>query len=266
MLQRISRRERDRERERERERNKERKTQGPKLWWSKGALISFLSIYRLLYKKFLSTVIKIRKPNVQQPLPREQGNNGHKVRRQPISQERGWRLSSFVAKRMFTKGDSSLSHTMTSVPGSSVLFHFDKEQRTYEKQNVGILLLNTPWQLLSCGPILCNSMDFSQLGSFCPWDFPGKNTGVGCHYLLQGIFLIQGSNLHLLCLLHCRQNFYLLSHGGSRFIMSIIFVTKKTSKCYFHWLQKSLSEKCNSKLVDQHITHKYICILWGFLL
>ena len=35
----------------------------------------------------------------------------------------------------------------------------------------------------------------------CPWDSPGKNTGVGCHALLQGIFLTQGSNPHLLCLL-----------------------------------------------------------------
>ena len=26
----------------------------------------------------------------------------------------------------------------------------------------------------------------------CPWDFPGKNTGVGCHFLLRGIFLTQG--------------------------------------------------------------------------
>ena len=32
----------------------------------------------------------------------------------------------------------------------------------------------------------------------CPWDFPGKNTGVGCHALLQGIFLTQGSNPSLL--------------------------------------------------------------------
>ena len=71
-------------------------------------------------------------------------DDGHKFRRQYVSQERGSRLSSFVIKRMFTKGDSSLSHIMTSVPGSSVLFHFDKEQRTYEKQHVGILLLNTP--------------------------------------------------------------------------------------------------------------------------
>ena len=36
----------------------------------------------------------------------------------------------------------------------------------------------------------------------CPWDTPTKNTGVGCHALLQGIFLIQGSSLCLLCLLH----------------------------------------------------------------
>ena len=36
-----------------------------------------------------------------------------------------------------------------------------------------------------------------------PWDFPGKNTGVGCYFLLQGILLTQGLNLHLLRLLHC---------------------------------------------------------------
>ena len=32
----------------------------------------------------------------------------------------------------------------------------------------------------------------------CPWDSPGKNTGVGCHALLQGIFPTQGLNLHSL--------------------------------------------------------------------
>ena len=40
---------------------------------------------------------------------------------------------------------------------------------------------------------------------FCPWDLPGKDTGVGCHLLLQGIFPTQGSNLHLL---HCGQIIY----------------------------------------------------------
>ena len=88
-----------------------------------------MSVYRLWYKKFLTTMIKMRKPNIQQPLPREQGiNNGHKVRRQSTSQERGSRLSSFAVKRMFTKGDSSLSHTMTPVPGSSVLFHLKRNK------------------------------------------------------------------------------------------------------------------------------------------
>ena len=35
----------------------------------------------------------------------------------------------------------------------------------------------------------------------CPWNSPGKNTGVGCHFLLQGIFPTQGLNMHLLYLL-----------------------------------------------------------------
>ena len=45
-----------------------------------------------------------------------------------------------------------------------------------------------------------------------PWDFPSKNTGVGCHRLLQTIFLTQGSNPGLL---HCRQTLYCLSYQGS---------------------------------------------------
>ena len=45
--------------------------------------------------------------------------------------------------------------------------------------------------------------------------FLGKNTGVGCYFLLQAVFLTQGSNLHLLCLLHCRQILYPLSQWGS---------------------------------------------------
>ena len=36
----------------------------------------------------------------------------------------------------------------------------------------------------------------------CPWNSPGKNTGVDCCALLQGIFLTQGLNPHFLCLLH----------------------------------------------------------------
>ena len=50
---------------------------------------------------------------------------------------------------------------------------------------------------------------------FCPWGFPGKNTGVGCHFLLQGIFPTQGSNPGLL---HWRQMLYPLSHQRSYLI------------------------------------------------
>ena len=39
----------------------------------------------------------------------------------------------------------------------------------------------------------------------CPWDFPGKNIGVGWHFLLQGIFPTQWLNPHLL---HCRWVLY----------------------------------------------------------
>ena len=56
-------------------------------------------------------------------------DDGHKVRRQFISQEKGSRLSSFVIKRMFTKGDSSLSHTIISVPQSSLLFCLERNKR-----------------------------------------------------------------------------------------------------------------------------------------
>ena len=46
----------------------------------------------------------------------------------------------------------------------------------------------------------------------CSWDFPGKNTGVGCHFLLQGIFPTQGSNPQPL---HWQVDSLPLSHLGS---------------------------------------------------
>ena len=57
-------------------------------------------------------------------------------------------------------------------------------------------------------PALCDPMDYSLLRLLCPCNFPAKNPGVSCHFFLQRIFLTQGSNLHLLKLLHCRQILY----------------------------------------------------------
>ena len=50
----------------------------------------------------------------------------------------------------------------------------------------------------------------------CPWSSPGKRTGVGCHFLLQEIFLTQGLNPGLL---RCRQMLYHLSHQGSQIVL-----------------------------------------------
>ena len=55
------------------------------------------------------------------------------------------------------------------------------------------------------------------------FDFPGKSTGVGCHFLLQGIFPTQGSNPGLP---HCRQTLYPLSHQGSPHHSSFLFQTR----------------------------------------
>ena len=60
----------------------------------------------------------------------------------------------------------------------------------------------------SC-PTLCDPMVCSVLGSSVHGDSPGKNTGMGCHAFLQGIFPTQESNLGLL---HCRRILYQLSN------------------------------------------------------
>ena len=61
-----------------------------------------------------------------------------------------------------------------------------------------------------------------------PWDSPGKNTGVGCHALLQGIFLTQGSNLHLLL------GWRILDHGATRKALPCIGI---------HWKTRHLTEQ-----------------------
>ena len=66
------------------------------------------------------------------------------------------------------------------------------------------------------GSILSDSLWLH--GLYCPWNSPGKNTGVGCYFLLQGIFLTQGWNPGLP---HCRQILYCLSHPVSQSVSSV---------------------------------------------
>ena len=77
--------------------------------------------------------------------------------------------------------------------------------RIWRKENPCALSLCLVTQ--SC-PTLCNPMDCSPPGSSVHGDFPGKNTRVGCHFLLQGIFLTEGSNLLSLVFCTGRQVLY----------------------------------------------------------
>ena len=98
------------------------------------------------------------------------------------------------------------------VRGSKSIFHANGKQK---KTGVTILISDKidlkikitrdkeGWSEIaqSC-PTLCDPMDCSPPGSSVHGILPGKNTGVGCHFLLQGIFPTQGSNPSLP---HCRQ-------------------------------------------------------------
>ena len=79
---------------------------------------------------------------------------------------------------------------------------------TEEYFSCQILRLWVHAKLFQSCPTLCDPMDYTPTRLLCPCDAPGKNTGVGCHALLQGIFLMQGLNMHLFQLLHCRQILY----------------------------------------------------------
>ena len=79
----------------------------------------------------------------------------------------------------------------------------------------------------------------------CPWDFPGKNTGVSCHF--QGIWEIfptQGLNL---CLLHWQADSLPLSHQGSPDLtfcqhkLQIIFYVLHTFSSQLQWLDIAIS-------------------------
>jgi len=69
-----------------------------------------------------------------------------------------------------------------------------------------------------------------------PWDSPSKNTGMGRHFLLQGIFLTQRPKLYLLCLLHWQAGSLLLEPPGKR----IYWVGQKV-----HW---GVSINCYRKI------------------
>ena len=82
----------------------------------------------------------------------------------------------------------------------------------------------------SC-PTLCNPTDYNLPGSSVHGDSPGKNTGVGIHALLQGIFLTQGSNP---CLPYCRRILYCLSYQGSPWLSLLYHKNLSSQPHYSH--------------------------------
>ena len=84
--------------------------------------------------------------------------------------------------------------------------------------------------------LLHDPMDCSLPASSINVIFPGKNTGVDCHFVLQEIFLTQGLNPGLP---HCRQTLYCLSHQGCSNYCTIALISH-TSKVMLKILQARL--------------------------
>ena len=76
-------------------------------------------------------------------------------------------------------------------------------------------------KLLQSCLTLYHPMDCSTRGSSVPGDSPGKNAGVGSHFLLQGIFLTQGPSSYLLCHLRWKARSYF-------FFFACLFVLERT--------------------------------------
>ena len=98
-------------------------------------------------------------------------------------------------------------------------------------------------------PTLCDPMDCSPPGSSVPGDSPGKNTGVGCHLLLQGIFPTQGLNPHLL---HWQVDSLPLSHQGSWYLVSYCYYlpTADPEETKIHKVQPSTRSSSSSPQWD----------------
>ena len=86
------------------------------------------------------------------------------------------------------------------VSGINIVLYVNCTSIKKKKYNIALLSLCVCAKLLHLCLTFCYPADPSPPGFFV-WDSPGKNTGVGCRALLQGIFLTQGSNLCLLSLL-----------------------------------------------------------------
>ena len=112
----------------------------------------------------------------------------------------------------------SLSWLLSTPPvhihGFSFSVFISRSTSVYERVSVSRSVVSDSLQLHGLYPARL----------LCPWNSPDKNTGVGCHSLLRGIFPTQGSNLCLLKLLHCRQILY---YWATREAQDSVYLTLK---------------------------------------
>ena len=101
-----------------------------------------------------------------------------------------------INARRYTYNDRSITHSIQKVKVTQE----DNDEMYQNVVHVFWYVTRTYIRVLFCclvaksylTPLLPPGLQPARL--LCPWDFPCKNTGVGCHFLLQGIFLTQGSN------------------------------------------------------------------------
>ena len=117
---------------------------------------------------------------------------------------------------------------------------------------------------------LCDPMNCGPPGSSVHGDSPGKNTGVACHALLQGIFPTQGSNPGLL---HCRRILYHLRHQGTPRILEQAAYPISRGTSWPSWAKQKKSSLYNivisiisfrifSNLCKLHYVFKYMGRDW----
>ena len=86
----------------------------------------------------------------------------------------------------------------------------------------------------------------------CPRNFPGKNTGVGCHFLLQGTFPSWGSNPSLLWLLHWPTDSLSLSHLGS------LTTSFSRGQILYHWATWEASQLRLVMVIEDTLKNIYL--------
>ena len=111
--------------------------------------------------------------------------------------------------------------------------------------NCRVGLFVTPWTVVQQAPL---SMEF-----------PGQNTGVSFHFLLQGIFPIRGPNVLLLCLLHWQVDSLPLHHPGSPHTQQYILEISKKDLLYSRESSTQYSViNCMRKESENEGIHVYV--------